>query len=82
MSRMVIAAVVAGSLTSLTALGGRSRADAVMDWNNLAAVISETDGMAHSEPATKWSPKEDAEEIVAVAIFQARSEERRVGKEC
>jgi PAP2 superfamily protein len=68
MSRIAIASVVAGSLI---ALAGAARADAVMDWNNLAAVISETDGTAHPEPATKWSPKEDAEEIVAVAIFQA-----------
>src|ERR1700730_10576024 len=68
MSRIAVVSVVAGSLI---ALGGAARADAGMDWNNLAAVIGETDGMAHPEPATKWSPKEDAEEIVAVAVFQA-----------
>jgi PAP2 superfamily len=68
MSRIAVASVVAGSLI---VLGGAARADAVMDWNNLAAVVSEAEGMAHPESATKWSPKEDAEEIVAVAIFQA-----------
>jgi hypothetical protein len=68
MSRIAVASVVGASLI---ALGGAARADAVMDWNNFAAVISEADGMAHPEPATKWAPKEDAEEIVAVAIFQA-----------
>ena len=56
---------------SLMVLGVAARGDAVMDWNNLAAVISEAEGTAHPEPASKWSPKDDAEEIVAVAIFQA-----------
>jgi hypothetical protein len=43
MSRIAVASVVAGSLVALG--GGAARADAVIDWNNLAAVISQTDGM-------------------------------------
>jgi hypothetical protein len=68
MSRVLFGVTLVGALIGL---GESARADVVMDWNHLAAVISEAEGMAPSEPSSKWSPKDDAEEIVAVAIFQA-----------
>jgi hypothetical protein len=68
MSRILFGVTLVGAFIGL---GVSARADVVMDWNHLAAVISEAEGMAPSEPASKWSPKDDAEEIVAVAIFQA-----------
>jgi hypothetical protein len=61
---MLVIALI-GSLTSVT------RADVVVDWNKLAVATSKGDGAAHSEPSSKWSPKDEVEEIVAVAIFQA-----------
>ena len=48
-----------------------ARADAVMDWMDMAVITSEADHTAHPESSATWSPKDDAEEIVAVAIFQA-----------
>jgi hypothetical protein len=50
-----------------------ARADVVMEWNDLAALTAEADDAAHPgapQPAV-WSAKEEASEIVAVAIFQA-----------
>jgi hypothetical protein len=55
----------------LLGTGAAARADVVIEWNHLAALISEEESTAHSEPSTKWTPKDDVEEIVAVAIFQA-----------
>jgi len=48
-----------------------ARADAVSDWNQLATEISEADNAGHAESARAWSTKDEAEEIVAVAIYQA-----------
>jgi hypothetical protein len=61
MSRVLFGVTIVGALIGL---GVSARADVVMDWNHLAAVISEAEGMATSEPSSKWSPKEDAEEMV------------------
>jgi PAP2 superfamily protein len=51
----------------------RANADAVVDWNRLAAATQEADYNAHPEarlPST-WSPKLEAIPIVALAVFQA-----------
>jgi PAP2 superfamily len=59
-------------LVGFAAVGMQSaRADEVMDWMDMAVVTSEADSAAHPESSAAWSPKDDAEEIVAVAIFQA-----------
>jgi hypothetical protein len=56
----------------LGALGvGSVRADVVMDAMALADSVSDADERAHPIPAETWSPKEEAAEIVAVAMFQA-----------
>src|SRR5271169_5669707 len=50
-----------------------ARADAVVDWNRLAAATYEADYNAHPETrlSSAWSPKLETIPIVAVAIFQA-----------
>jgi hypothetical protein len=48
-----------------------ARADEVTDWMDMAVITSEADAAARSESSAAWSPKNEAEEIVAVAIFQA-----------
>ncbi len=59
-------------LAALGAISGRAAmADVVVDWNELANVTSESEDMAQGAPSSTWTPKEEAEEIVAVAIFQA-----------
>lgn len=64
--------ILAGLLVAMGATSGcAARADVVVDWNELANVTSESDDMAQSAPSSTWTPKEEAEEIVAVAIFQA-----------
>jgi hypothetical protein len=55
----------------LGALGGSVYADVVMDAMTLADSVSDADEKAHPIPAETWSPKEEAVEIVAVAMFQA-----------
>jgi membrane-associated phospholipid phosphatase len=48
-----------------------ARADEVTDWMDMAVITAEADAAAHSESSAAWSPKDEAEETVAVAIFQA-----------
>ncbi len=50
-----------------------ANADAVVDWNRIAAATYEADYNAHPEARlpSAWSPKLEAVPIVAVAIFQA-----------
>ena len=48
-----------------------ARADVVAEWNQLATITGDAAQAAQTEPTGTWSPKSDAEEIVAVAIFQA-----------
>lgn len=56
----------------LGALGvGWVHADVVIDSMTLADSVSDADEKAHPIPAETWSPKEEAAEIVAVAMFQA-----------
>jgi PAP2 superfamily protein len=50
---------------------GFVHADVVMDMMTLADRVSDADEKAHPIPAETWSPKEEAAEIVAVAMFQA-----------
>ncbi len=51
---------------------GQAHADAVTEWNELATITHDASSAAHAEaPSDPWSPKMEAEEIVAVAIFQA-----------
>jgi membrane-associated phospholipid phosphatase len=54
-------------------LGGAAlaRADVVIEWNQLATVTNDAAEAASTESAATWSPRSEAEEIVAVAIFQA-----------
>ena len=68
MSRTAWLVALAGSIFGIDIA---AHADVVIEWNHVAAVISSEESKAHSEPSMKWSPKEDVEEIVAVAIFQA-----------
>jgi hypothetical protein len=42
-----------------------------MDAMSLVVSVSDADEKAHPIPAETWSPKEEAAEIVAVAMFQA-----------
>jgi hypothetical protein len=61
-----VAFIVLGSLGV-----GSVYADVVMDAMTLADSVSDADERAHPIPAENWSPKEEAAEIVAVAMFQA-----------
>ena len=62
------APVVVVSLWIGIASPGPSRADVVSDWNELAAA---QDDRAPGTAAPTWTLAEDAEDMVAVAIFQA-----------
>jgi membrane-associated phospholipid phosphatase len=61
-----VALIVLGALAL-----GSVHADVVMDAMSLADGISDADERANPIPAETWSPKEEAAEIVAVAMFQA-----------
>jgi hypothetical protein len=62
----------AAAVIALVGFGANSAlADVVMDWMDMAEVTSNADSAAHSQPPDTWSLKDEADEIVAVAIFQA-----------
>jgi hypothetical protein len=66
--------IIAGvALIVMIGVVGRpaARADVVVDWNNLATVTSDAAPSANAPASEAWSPQDEAEEIVAVAIFQA-----------
>jgi hypothetical protein len=69
MSRIILCSAIVVALTGISVC--TAGADAVMDWNDLASVTSNADSAAHRESPDAWSPRDEAEEIVAVAIFQA-----------
>jgi PAP2 superfamily len=69
MSRIILCSAVIVALIGILVCS--ANADVVMDWNDLASVTSNADSEGHRESRDAWSPKDEAEEIVAVAIFQA-----------
>jgi hypothetical protein len=69
MAQFIHWAAVVGAAVGFGA--GSARADGVTDWMDMAQATSDADSAAHSQPSDTWSLKDEAEEIVAVAIFQA-----------
>lgn len=69
MSRIILCSTFVAALAGISVC--TAGADAVIDWNDLASVTSNADSTARLASSDTWSPKDEAEEIVAVAIFQA-----------
>jgi hypothetical protein len=70
-SMRAMAGLLGAALALLCAAAATATADVVSDWNQLATITLDADSAAPPPPDAPWSLKSEAEEIVAVAIFQA-----------